>query len=101
MTLVLPQNTDDTALNLDITGGNHDRSHFGIGGLETNLARPFAVEALQWGFFATHEGHNDIAGIRHLCLFADDIVAIHDVVFNHGGPFHLQHEGVSTPCKIP
>src|SRR2546430_4027837 len=66
--LVFAKDADDTALNLDVVRGNHDRSHFGICRLETYLAGAFAIEALERCFFPTNQRHHNVTSIGDLGL---------------------------------
>src|SRR6266852_1867780 len=97
--LVFTKDADDAPLNLDVVRGHHDGSHLGVCRLQSNLARPFAVEALQSGLFA-NQRHHDVTGIGDLSLFADDEIAVHDVILNHGGAFDLQDKGIAATREI-
>src|SRR6267378_2012190 len=98
--LVLAKNAYDTALNFYVVRGHHDRSHFGICRLQADLARAFAIEALERCFFATNQRNNDIPGIGDLGLLANDKVPVHDVIFDHGTPFDLQNKGIAATSEI-
>src|SRR5262249_37312706 len=84
MRSVFGEDTDDTALDLDVAGRNHDGSHFGVGGLQADFAGAFAIEALEGSFISRDESDDDVAGVGDLGLLANDEVAIHDVILNHG-----------------
>src|SRR5580704_17222093 len=81
--VVLSENADHAALNLDLIGGHDDRAHFGIGRLQANLSLSVAVEPFQSSFILSDECHHDVARVSDLGLLAHHIIAIHDVVFNH------------------
>src|SRR6266481_2645738 len=98
--LVFTKDADDTTLNLDVVRGHHDRSHFRICGLKTNLAGAFAIEALQSCFFAANQRHHDVTGIGDLSLFADDEISIHDVILDHRSTLDLQDKGIPATRKI-
>src|SRR5216684_4804991 len=98
--LVLAKNADDPALNFQVVRGNHDGSHFRICRLETYLAGAFAIEALQRCFFAADQRHDNVTGIGNLGLLANDIVPVHDVIFDHGAAFDLQHKGIAATSEI-
>ena len=89
---VFAEDADDAALDFDVAGGNHDGSHFGVGGLQADFAGAFAIEALQSCLFPAHESDDDVAGIGNLRLFANDEIAIHDVILDHGIAFDLKDE---------
>src|ERR1035438_663284 len=97
---ILSQDADDAALNFYIVRGNDDRRHFGISGLETNLAGTFAIEALESGFVAADQRDNNIAGIGDLGLLADYEIAVHELVFEHGTALHFECEGISTVGEV-
>src|SRR6202521_3404991 len=98
--LVFAKDADDTALNLDIVRGHHDGGHFGICRLETYLAGAFAIETLERCFFAADKRHYDVTGIGDLGLLANDIVPVHDVIFDHGAAFDLQNKRIAATCEI-
>src|SRR5712664_1064717 len=98
--LVLAKDADDPALNFQVVRGNHDGSHFRICWLETYLAGTFAVEALQRRFFTTDQRHDDVPCIGNLGLLANDIVPVHDVIFDHEAAFDLQHKGIAATSEI-
>src|SRR6266436_10090312 len=98
--LVFTKDADDTTLNLDVVRGHHDRSHFRICGLKTNLAGAFAIKALQSCFFAANQRHHDVTGIGDLGLFADDEISVHDVILDHGRALDLQDEGIAATREI-
>src|SRR5947209_17202604 len=87
--LVLAEDADDTPLNLDVVRGHHDGRHFRICRLQSNLAGAFAIEALQSCFFAPNQRHHDVTGIGNLGLFADDEIAVHDVILDHRSALDL------------
>src|SRR5580704_2745024 len=97
---VLTEHAYHATLNLYVLCGDEDGFHLGIGRLQTNLARALAIEALQGRIFAADQRHDDVAAIGDLRLLADDVVAIHDVILNHGAAFDLQNEGIAAARKI-
>src|SRR6266852_3203500 len=98
--LVFAKDADDAALNLDVVRGHHDGGHFGICRLETDLAGAFAIEALERCFFAADQRHDDVTGIGHLGLLANDKIPVHDVIFDHGAAFDLQNKGIAATREI-
>src|ERR1700732_1020663 len=98
--LVFSKHANYPALDLDLIGRHDDRAHFGIGRLQANLPRPFAVETFQGSFILSDQCHHDVAPISSLGLLAHHIIAIHDVVFNHGGALNLQYERSSTAREV-
>src|ERR1700737_2266025 len=98
--LVLAEGADDPALNFQVVRGDHDGSHFRICRLETYLAGGFAIEALKRCFFAANQGDDDVSGIGDLGLLANDIVPVHDVIFDHGTSFDLQDKGIAATREI-
>src|SRR6267142_2064289 len=98
--LVLAEYSDDPTLNFQVVRGHHDRSHFGICRLQAYLAGAFAIEALERRFFAANQRNDDIPGIGDLGLLANDIVPVHDVIFDHGAAFDLQNKGIAATSEI-
>src|ERR1700723_315774 len=97
---VFSEYSDYTALNLEIIRSHHNRRHFRICRLEADFASTFAVKPFKCGFFAANQSNDNIARVGHLRLFAHNVVAVHDVIFNHGATLHLKHEGVAATGKI-
>ncbi len=94
--LIFAQDADDATLNFYVVGRQQDGSHFGIRRLQTYLAGSFAIEALESCFLAADQRHDDIAGVGNLGLLAYNEVAVHDVIFDHGRAFDLQHKGIAA-----
>src|ERR1700674_1826223 len=61
--LIFSKNANHSALYLDLVGRHDDRSHFGIGRLQANLPRSFAVETFQRSFILSDQCHYDVASI--------------------------------------
>src|SRR5437762_4459072 len=98
--LVLAKDADYAALNLDVVGSDQDRSHFGICRLQANLAKPFAIEALEGRIFATNQRYDNVARVGDLGLLADHVVPIHDVILDHRGSLDLQDKGIAATREI-
>src|SRR5580658_8504517 len=97
---VFPQHADDAPLNFDVVGSHHNRRHVRIRRLQADLPSSFAVEPLQCGFFSTDQRYDNIARVGYLRLFANHVITVHDVVFNHRTAFYLKHERVAATGKI-
>src|SRR5580704_15459002 len=52
--VVFAKDADDAALNLYVIGGDDDGLDLGVRGLQADLARSFAIEALQRSLFVLH-----------------------------------------------
>src|SRR6266849_3884140 len=98
--LVFAKDADDAALNLYIVRSHHNRSQFGICRLQAYLAGTFAIEALERCFLASDQSHNDVPGIGHLGVLANNKVPIHNVIFNHGCAFDLQDKGIAATREV-
>ena len=97
---VFAEDADHTALDFDVPGRNDDGVHLAIGRLEADLAARFAVEALERGVGAANEGDDDFTGIGDLGLLDDDVIAVQDVVLNHGVALHLKHIAIAAIGEI-
>src|SRR6267143_7183424 len=97
---VFAKNTYDAALNSHVVSRDHNGWHLRICRLQTNLTRSFAIEALQRRFVPANQRHHDVPGVRHLRLFADHVVPVHDVILNHGTAFHLEDERIPATREI-
>src|ERR1700676_2470736 len=97
---IFAQDSYHTALNLHFRCGQDDRKQLGIGRLEPHFAARLAVETLQSGFTAAHQSYHDFARIRHLSRLDYDVVAVEDVILNHGAAGHLQNETAAGPREL-
>ena len=83
------QDADEHALDLEALG-HINRIHGAIGRLKADAAA-FLVEALKGGVAFFQQGDDDIAIAGGFAALDDDIVAIGNVIFDHGIALHAQH----------
>ena len=75
--LVFSKNAQYPALNSNLSGGNENGFHLGIGGLKPDHVA-FGVETLQSGFRAMHERNDDFALTGSPGTLHEDVIAIDD-----------------------
>src|SRR5690348_6179536 len=97
--LVLAQDADDAALDLDGGGWNHDGLHGGIRGLQADGVA-FLVEALQGSVGAIHQRDDDIAIASNLGFFHQDVVAIENGFILHGVAADFEDKHVTGAGEI-
>src|SRR4051812_41743915 len=82
-TVVGAEDADDYALDADAVGLDDAGLHRVVGGLEADLAA-FLEVALEGGLAGVEEGDDLFAVLGRVAALDDDVVAVAEVVFDHG-----------------
>ncbi len=96
---VFAEDAEDPSLDRDLGGGDHDRIHLGVGGLEADDGA-FAVIALEGGFRTADEGDDDLARAGRAGALDEDEVAVEDVLVAHGLAADLEGEDVAIADDV-
>ena len=95
VSLVATEDADDDATDTQTAAVHEDRLHRRVARFESGEISRWVV-ALQGGFAVVDEGHHGFAGAGRRAGFDEDIVAMANLVFNHGLTLDLQHEAVAV-----
>src|SRR6266850_2699145 len=89
--LVFPDDADDDALYDDIALVDAQRLHRVIGRLQSDPPTRLTVVAFHRGALAVDQRDDGLSGVGLVPLLNDDVIAIFDVLVDHGVAAHLQH----------
>src|SRR5919108_1664651 len=97
--LVFPDDADHHALHDHVALVETQRLQVLVGGLQPDPAAGLAVKALDRGALSMDQRDHGLAGIGLVTLLNDDVVAVLDVLVDHGVPAHLQDVAATAPRK--
>src|SRR6266542_5711715 len=95
--LVLPDDAHHDALYDDVALVHAQRAHGGVRGLEPDPAARLAIKLLDRGVGAVHQRHDGLADVGLVALVHHDVVAVLDVLVDHGLPADLEHVASAAP----
>ena len=98
--LVTSQHGNQSALDGKLVGGNENRFHPSVGGLQADAPVGFAVKSFQRCFGATDERDDDLPLGSVRCFFNEDEIALQDVFFDHGIALNLQNINIFLAGEI-
>src|SRR5215210_3760532 len=87
---VLPEDADDDSPHPHVLFVHVDRLHRAVGGLQADGASALPVELLEGGVLAAEERDHHLAVARGLAVLDDDVVAVADLLLDHGVALDLK-----------
>src|SRR2546426_1124310 len=95
--LVLPDDADDDSLDDHVALVEAQGSHLGIRRLQPDPAAGLAVELLDGGARAVHEGDHRLSVVRLVALLDHDEIAVLDVLVDHRMAPDAEHVAAAAP----
>src|SRR6266550_594846 len=95
--LIFPDDADHDALDDDVALVEPQRLHLVVRRLQPDPPAGLAVEPLHRGPFTMDERNHGLTGVGLVAFLNDDVVAVLDVLVDHGVAAHLQDVAAAAP----